>query len=151
VSRFSTDTEYLSTHLSIAQKNNRNFTMKFSSIVFLSAAFGSALSLSVQLPHLADGTYLISIDGASKQILTDITANTTDAPPRTAIPKREAASVSSRLGNLDKRYTWPSGTYPWCPGGDWFLFTDFYDHSRNAFYDACAAGGEIAGSLQIQP
>ena len=85
--------------------------MKFSSILTLSAAFGSALSTTFQLPDLADGTYLLSFDESGKQIWTDITANKTDS----AVTKRDAASTNSRI---QKRFNWPSGTYPWCPGGD---------------------------------
>lgn len=112
--------------------------MKLSSILFLSAASGSALSQTIELPDLADGSYIISIDGDSQITWTDITANVTNSPPL-AIPKHDAASTSSRLR---KRYNWPSGTYPWCPGGDWLLQDDFYQHSWNAFYSACAAGGD---------
>jgi hypothetical protein len=115
-----------------------SYTMKLSSIFFLSAAFGSALSQTIQLPDLADGSYIISIDGDGKQIWTDITANVTNAPPP-AIPKPDAVSTNSRLR---KRFSWPSGTYPWCPGGDWFLQNDFYQHSWGAFYDNCASGGD---------
>ncbi|KAH9204366.1 hypothetical protein DL95DRAFT_398582 [Leptodontidium sp. 2 PMI_412] len=123
--------------------------MKLSSVLALSAAFSSALSQTIQLPELADGTYLISIDGDGKQILTDMTVNTTDTTP-VAIPKRETTSINSRI---NKRFNWPSGTYPWCPGGDWFLQSDFYDHGWDAFYGACAANGDYKfprGSVFVQ-
>ncbi|KAK4124421.1 hypothetical protein N657DRAFT_595284 [Parathielavia appendiculata] len=111
--------------------------MKLSSILFSSAAFGSALSQTIQLPELPDGSYIMSLDDDGKLTWTDITANVTSSPAP-AIPKRDAAGSSSRI---HKRFNWPSGTYPWCPGGDWFLLTDFYDHGWDAFYATCAAGG----------
>ncbi|KAI8226648.1 hypothetical protein K4K57_008883 [Colletotrichum sp. SAR 10_99] len=64
--------------------------------------------------------------------------NPTDSAPA-AIPKRDATSNSFRANN---RYNWPSGTYPWCPVGDWFLKNDFYQHGWDAFYAQCKANGD---------
>lgn len=111
--------------------------MKLLPIVFISAALGSTLANTIQLPNLPDGTYLISIGEDGKPTWDEITRNATDAPAP-VIPRRDTTSNSARLG---KRFNWPSGTYPWCPGGDWFLQNDFYDHGFNAFYDMCRDGG----------
>lgn len=112
--------------------------MKLSSIFLSATAVGSALAETIQLPDLADGSYIISIDGEGKPTWTDITVNTIDSAPA-AIPKRDGASNSFRA---NKRYNWPSGTYPWCPGGDWFLENDFYQHGWDAFYAQCKANGD---------
>lgn len=123
--------------------------MKLSSILPLSVAFSTALSHTFTLPELADGAYVISLDVNGKQVVTDVVVNATDAAPST-IPKRETTIINSRI---NKRYNWPSGTYPWCPGGDWFLQADFYDHGWNAFYSGCLANGNNkfpAGTLYVQ-
>ncbi|KAF0321397.1 hypothetical protein GQ607_011400 [Colletotrichum asianum] len=112
--------------------------MKISFILISTAAVVSALAEIIQLPDFSDGSYIISIDGKGKPTWTDITVNTTDSAPA-AIPKRDAASNSFRA---NKRYNWPSGTYPWCPGGDWFLQNDFYQHGWDAFYAQCKANGD---------
>ncbi|KAK1994598.1 hypothetical protein LX36DRAFT_583993 [Colletotrichum falcatum] len=110
--------------------------MKLSSIFLSAAAVGTALAETIQLPELADGTYIISLDGEGKPTWTDVTVNATgSAPPAT----RDVAGSGPRV---NKRFNWPSGTYPWCPGGDWFLENDFYQHGFNAFYDSCAANGD---------
>src|SRR4051812_26534159 len=113
-------------------------TMKLSPILFVSAALGSTLAHTIELPGLPDGSYLISIGQDGKPTWTEITANATDAPAP-VIPKRGPTSTSARLG---KRFNWPSNTGPFCPGGDWFLQDDFYNHGWDAFYAMCASGGE---------
>ncbi|KAK4466370.1 hypothetical protein QBC42DRAFT_327799 [Cladorrhinum samala] len=110
--------------------------MKFSPVLLISAIFGSALADSITLPEsLPNGSYLISVGADGKPTWTEVaTANVTDTPKRDITP----GSTSARLG---KRFPWPSQTYPYCPGGDWFLLSDFYDHAWNAFYDSCYANG----------
>ncbi|KAK4183470.1 hypothetical protein QBC35DRAFT_98188 [Podospora australis] len=111
--------------------------MKFTGPIFLLSAMLSStvLAQTIQLPQLPDGTYLISIGEDGKQTYTEITAsvNATNNAPTPGI------SSSARLG---KRFNWPSNTYPWCPGGDWFLQDDFYNHGWDAFYASCADGGD---------
>ncbi|KAF4906729.1 hypothetical protein CGCF415_v007840 [Colletotrichum fructicola] len=80
------------------------------------------------MQDLEDNGYIISIDGEGRPTWIDITVNTTDSAPA-AIPKRDAASNNFRA---NKRYNWPSGTYPWCPVGYWFLENDFYQHGWDA-------------------
>ncbi|KAK4098750.1 hypothetical protein N658DRAFT_517879 [Parathielavia hyrcaniae] len=114
--------------------------MKLSSLLVSTATLGLTLSQTIQLPDLADGSYIISLDDDGKVTWTDITANVTASSPAApaVIPKKRDTGSSSRIR---KRFNWPSGTYPWCPGGDWFLQADFYDHGWDAFYATCAAGG----------
>ncbi|KAL0934991.1 uncharacterized protein CTRU02_209582 [Colletotrichum truncatum] len=131
------------------QRRHHFFTMKFSSILLPTAVIGSAMAQSVQLPELADGSYLLTTDADGKQVWTEFNVNVTDsaAPP---VAKREGAGPSSRI---NKRFNWPSGTYPWCPGGDWFLFSDFYDHAWDAFYSTCWNAGSHkypAGSILVE-
>jgi len=112
--------------------------MKLAPILLITAALGSPLANTIQLPDLPDGNYLISIGDDGKPTWTKIVANVTDAPAP-VIPKRDTTSTSAPLG---KRFNWPSRTYPWCPGGDWFLQRDFYDHGWGAFYAMCDEAGD---------
>ncbi|KAK0702815.1 hypothetical protein B0H67DRAFT_499936 [Lasiosphaeris hirsuta] len=111
--------------------------MKLSPILFISAAFASTLAHTIQLPDLPDGSYLISIGEDGKPTWTEITANATDAPAP-VVPKRGTNKISTRLR---KRFIWPSGTFPYCPGGDWFLQDDLYSHGWDAFWNMCWEGG----------
>ncbi|OIW24351.1 hypothetical protein CONLIGDRAFT_718716 [Coniochaeta ligniaria NRRL 30616] len=109
--------------------------MKFSTILSLSAALSTALAQTFTLPALANGSYILSIDGDGNQVATEVTtANVTD----TTSKRDFTSTINSRI---NKRFNWPSGTYPWCPGGDWFLQDDFYNHGFSAFYDSCYANG----------
>ena len=112
--------------------------MKLSPVLVVSAALSSTLAHIIQLPHLPDGSYFIGIDEDGKPTWAEIIVNATDAPAP-GIPKRDTTSTSARLG---KRFNWPSGTVPFCPGGDWFLQDDFYNHGWDAFRAMCAAGGD---------
>ncbi len=105
--------------------------MKLSPILSVSAAFGSTLARTIQLPGLPDGSYLFSIGEDGKPTWTEITANATGAPAP-VVP-------SARLG---KRFVWPSGTVAHCPGGDWFLQDDLYKNGWDAFYNTCWQGGD---------
>lgn len=114
--------------------------MKASIVVFLSALFGSALTQTIALPSdLTDGAYIISINGAGKQIVQDVTASRASTTGPTSA---EAPPLNVTIpGRLRKRYPWPSNTFPVCSEGDWMLQSDFYDHSFNAFWDSCKANG----------
>jgi len=113
--------------------------MKLSSIFAISGVLGSALAQSIQLPHLPDGGYLMSIDKDGKPTWTELANTTTEAATLATVKRRGRAGNSARL---NKRFNWPSGTYPHCPGGDWFVQGDFYDHGWNAFFEECYSYGD---------
>jgi hypothetical protein len=116
--------------------------MKFSTAISISAAVGLVIAQGFTLPDLADGSYIISIGGDGSQIATalpDAVNETTTTEAASAKRGAAAGGVNSRIVN--KRFNWPSGTYPWCPGGDWFLQDDFYNHGFSAFWDSCNANG----------
>ncbi|KAK3398165.1 hypothetical protein B0T20DRAFT_353832 [Sordaria brevicollis] len=102
--------------------------MKFTTLLSLFSLASSAMAKSLVIPQdLADGAYIISEEADGTQITTDL-GNIT--------------STTSTDSIVDKRaVTWPSGTYPWCPGGNVFVDTDFYDHAWGLFYDSCKALG----------
>ncbi|KAB5511540.1 hypothetical protein GE09DRAFT_1047562 [Coniochaeta sp. 2T2.1] len=110
--------------------------MKLSNILPFSAFIASSLAQTFTLPSLADGSYIISLDSSGNQVATSLATDNTTTVTQRDVPL--PVVINSRI---NKRFNWPSGTYPWCPGGDWFLQSDFYDHGFSAFWDSCAANG----------
>lgn len=117
--------------------------MKLSLVLYLLAAFDTALSIAVPssatvsgkftIPtNLGDGSYILSIGADGKQSVEDITSRIDGAIPAPA-PAKLNSTISS---TLQKRgYNWPSGTYPACDDGFWMNEDDFYDHSFNTFWN----------------
>lgn len=111
--------------------------MKLLTIVFLAISLTLTLCATVQLPEgLTDGSYMIGIDEAGLQTVTEITPNSTTLSGTPPILNRDLAS-----SRLNKRFIWPSGTYPVCPSGDWLSSNDFYGRGWDAFWWDCHNNG----------
>ena len=116
-------------------------TMKFTALLSISAIAASALAQTLPVPEdLADGVYLITIDNDGSSQITKQLANVTGTTTTTTTTD-DSSPVSKRRFGKKRAYNWPSGTYPYCPGGNWFLQNDFYNRAFDSFWNTCASLG----------
>lgn len=110
-------------------------TLNLLSIVVIASATYQGITLP---SNLKDGAYIITINEGGNRTIQDITVNIAAA----GASFLNTVSINAKLfGRHRKRYPWPTGTSPVCPGGDWMVQTDFYDRAFNAFWDQCRING----------